>query len=289
MAKKLLITHHAPDMDACASVWLFKRFDSQEFADSPVDFVNPGDTVDPAHAEHLGFFPHQVVHVDTGLGEFDHHQPERGHTRTCASLLVYEHLCELHPELLQNSALAALVELITQVDLFEDIHWPEAKTDRIALSLPELITGRDQLYGGDDGALLQYGMDLLDCALAVLTARHKAQQEITQQGTWFQLKYGQALAVSTANQTVLRLAQQQGAILVITKDPQQGNIRVKARPDSSIDLKTLHEAVLKVDHVGTWYYHPSGKMLLNGSNKKQQTPSSLTLKEITKLVQATID
>src|SRR5258708_14403189 len=116
MVKQLLVTHHAPDLDAIGAVWLFKRFDTQHFADSQVAFVDPGSQIDPGEAERLGFQMHEVTHVDTGLGEFDHHQPERGHEQICATSLVFNHICQLHPEEKDNQALKYLSDFVTDVD-----------------------------------------------------------------------------------------------------------------------------------------------------------------------------
>jgi len=43
--RKLLVTHHAPDLDAIGGIWLFKRFDALNYANAQVAFVDPGDTI----------------------------------------------------------------------------------------------------------------------------------------------------------------------------------------------------------------------------------------------------
>ena len=90
---------------------------------------------------------------------------------------------------------------------------------------------------------------------------------------------------STGDATI-KLAQKQGHTLVIKKDPKTGNIRIKIRPDTSFDLSLLRDKILELDREGTWYYHPSGRMLLNGSDKhRDQKASSLTLSQVQKLAQ----
>ena len=74
-------------------------------------------------------------------------------------------------------------------------------------------------------------------------------------------------------------------MLVIKKDPKTGNIRIKLRPDAGFDLSLLRDAILQKDRVGSWYYHPSGRMLLNGSDKhRDQKASPLTLEQATNIV-----
>ena len=74
-------------------------------------------------------------------------------------------------------------------------------------------------------------------------------------------------------------------MLVVKRDPTLGHIRVKVRPDCQIDLKELSIKILELDQKGTWYYHPSGKMLLNGSSKHcNQEPTQLTIEQIINLI-----
>ncbi len=104
-SRKLIVTHHAPDLDAITSVWLLKRFDSQKYADAKVAFVNPGDTISLEEAEkEFNCQLHEVTHVDTGLGEFDHHQPERASRDVCAATLVFDYLKEVRPEIINDKA-----------------------------------------------------------------------------------------------------------------------------------------------------------------------------------------
>ena len=123
---KLLVTHRSPDLDAISSVWCFTRFQASEFSDAKHAFVNAGESIDLRTAEDLGFSPEDVVHVDTGLGDFDHHQPERGMKRICATSLVYDYVSHLHPELQGDAALQFLVEYITAIDHFEECFWDNA-------------------------------------------------------------------------------------------------------------------------------------------------------------------
>jgi hypothetical protein len=287
MTANLIVTHHAPDLDAIGAVWLLKRFDAQHFADAKVAFVNPGATITEAAAEELGFSLDQVTHVDTGLGEFDHHQPELGGEFICASSLVFNnHLCQIHPDLRDDQVLHTIVDFITESDHFQEIYWPEADHLRYSFMLQELIRGHESVDPHNDDSQLHFGMECLDNAYAIIKNQLQARSEIAQKGQPFQISQGECLAIETKNDEAIKIAQKQGSVVVVRKDPKGGHIRIKARPDADLDLQKVYQAILKLDSIGTWYYHPSGKMLLNGSNKhRDQKPSPLTIPEVITILQ----
>ena len=283
--QKLIVTHHAPDLDAISSVWLLKRFDSQNFADAKIGYVNPGHSLDPVLAEKYGILPHNVVHVDTGRGEFDHHTPEKNSRNICAATLIRDYLIKTHPELEKDSALKAIVDHVTEIDHFGEIFWPEPDSDRYSFMLHELIRGSEFMAQNTDDSQMQFGTQALDNVYATLKQSHKASRILDQVGQIFQTSAGKCLAISTKNDDVIKLAQKRGMMMVIRKDPSLGHIRIKVRPDSSLTLEKLYEKVLELDRTGTWYYHPGGKMLINGSRKHlNQQPSPLSLEQIIKTV-----
>lgn len=285
MSRKLIVTHHSPDLDAVGAVWLLKRFDSQHYADAKFAFVNPGDQITIDQAENFNCQLHEVTHVDTGMGEFDHHQPERGHQHVSATSLVYDYVIKIHPELAENKALKKLVEYVTDVDHFDEVNWPDSGHYRYCFMIQELINGMEFTDPHNDDSQMHFGLQCMDCALANLTQFLKAEEILTGRGIHFQIKAGEALAIETNNDQTIKLAQKQGCVLVIRKDPDEGNIRIKARPDAEVELKPLADKIAQIDHKGSWYYHPSGKMLINGSRKhRQQQASPLTLDEVITLV-----
>jgi len=284
-SRKLLVTHHSPDLDAVGAVWMLKRFDSQHYANAQVAFVDSGNTIELEEAEKKGYQLHEVTHVDTGLGEFDHHQPERGQQHISATSLTYDHVCEIHPEYKQDKALAAVAAFVTDIDHFGEVYWPESGEIRHNFMIQELLRGYEFTDPHNDDAQLHFGMQCLDNAYASLKQYQAALDSIEEKGMTFESAFGKSLAIETRNDTVIKLAQKQGHMLVIRKDPKLGNARIKLRPDCDRDLKTLEEKIKQVDTKGTWYYHPSGKMLLNGSTKrKDQTPTPLPLAEIVALI-----
>lgn len=285
--RRLIVTHHAPDLDAIGSTWLLKRFAAQDYADARVAFVNPGDTITLSEAEEYGAQLHEVTHVDTGFGEFDHHQPDKAKQRICASSLVYDYLCGLHPDLKDDKALQVLIEYITQIDHFEEIFWPEAKEHRTMFMIHELIKGHELFDPHNDESQLYFGFDCLNNAYAIITQQLKAEEIIQEKGQKFYIKYGECLALNTSNDDTIKLGQKQGFILVVRKDPKLGSIRIKIRPDAPFDLTPVYEQIKTLDQTGTWFYHGSGRMLLNGSTKdRNQKPSPLSLNQVVEIIKA---
>lgn len=285
--RKLIVTHHAPDLDAIASVWLLKRFDSQKYANAKVAFVNPGDTISLEEAEkEFNCQLHEVTHVDTGLGEFDHHQMERASREICAATLVFDYLKQVRPEIANDLALTEMIKIIVDVDHFGEVYWPEAKENRFVFTLHELIHGHESIEPHDDDSQLHFGMKALDCAYAEMTNRLKAEEIISNKGIEFSIKEGKCLGLETQNDESIKLAQVKGYILAVRKDSEFGHLRIKVRPDAQLNLEKLYRAIVEIDPKATWFYHASGKMLLNGSIKhRSQIASSLSLKSVIRLIE----
>lgn len=284
--RKLIVTHHAPDLDAISSVWLLKRFDGQRYASAKVAFVNPGETISLEEAEkEFNCQLHEITHVDTGLGEFDHHQPEKASREICAATLVFDYLKQVRPEIADDAALVEMIKIIVDVDHFGEIYWPESKENRFVFTLHELIHGHESIEPNDDDSQLHFGMKALDCAYAAMTNRLKAEEVISSKGVEFEIKEGKCLGLETQNDESIKLSQIKGYILAVRKDSEYGHIRIKVRPDAELNLDKLHQAIKEIDPKATWFYHASGKMLLNGSIKhRNQTASSLSLQGIIHLI-----
>lgn len=281
MEKKLIVTHHAPDIDAIGAVWLLKRFLSSEYANANVSFVNPGECLSTREIEVLGFLADQVVHVDTGLGKFDHHQPDRAKKPICASSLVQEFVAESNPELANDEALRTIIDYISEIDHFQEIEWPEPSSIRYRFMIHELIRGIEYTDPHNDEYQLRFGMSCLDNVYAVLKQHHKALKVIKQKGQIQQVGEFRLLAIETRNDNVIKVAMTQGNDIVVCKDPQRGHIRIKARPNTDVDFQPLYQKITSIDQKGTWFYHNSGKMLLNGSYKhRNQVPSPLTVSQV---------
>jgi hypothetical protein len=283
--RKLLVTHHAPDLDAIGAVWMLKRFDAQHFADAKVAFVNPGEQITLAEAEELGSQLHEVTHVDTGGGKFDHHGPDQGDKYICATSLVYDHVCKVHPELTKDRALQEIVAFTTEIDHFKEIHWPDSGNVRYTFMINELIRGMEFFDPHNDESQLHFGMQCLDSAYASLNQKIKAVEILEEDHIEFELPFGKIIALETRNDDVIKMGQKMGYHMVIRKDPKRGNVRIKMRPDTESSLDPLYEEIKKADTKGYWFNHPSGKMLLNDSRKhRDHKPTPLSLDDVVKLV-----
>ena len=280
-SRPLIVTHHAPDLDAITSTWLLKRFHAQKFADAHVGFVNPGEKISLEEAEELGCQLHEITYVDTGFGEFDHHQPDRAMQRVCATSLVYDHLCEVYPDKKDDKALQSIVEMANTIDHFEEVLWPEPDAERYLFMIHELIRGHEFTDPHNDDSQMHFGFQCLDNIYATLNQYHKAKDIIKNKGEEFEIRGGKAIVLITRNDDTIKVAQRMGYTLVARKDPKLGHIRIKVRPDSNITLHDLYEKIKEVDKEGTWFFHGGGKMLLNGSQKNHnQKPSQLNADQL---------
>ena len=283
--RRLIVTHRAPDLDAIMSTWLLKRFDSQDHADAKIAFVEAGTKLSSDEAEALGFRETQVTHVDTGLGRFDHHDPVRGQQFTSAAHQVFLYLQKAYPDLASDQALAIMVDFGREVDHFRQIYWPESESTRYLFMLPSILQGMDLDLRHDDLYQVEFGMECLDYIYAAMKNYVAAKKTIEEESRVFALPDGgQALAIETGNDEVMHLAQKMGYELVMKKDPTSGHVRIKVRPDSDYQLNEVAEVVMARDQVGTWFNHPSGRMLLNGSSKSTHIPSPLSLAELQEMI-----
>lgn len=255
---KTIVTHLAPDLDAIASVWLVKNFmpgwENVEIITIPAGTTYQNKPVDSDK---------NIVHVDTGLGKFDHHQIN---SNTCAARLVFEYLelnCNLSVK--NTPALNRLTVYVNEIDHFQDVFYPDAKADRYEFSLASLIEGLHKTIKNDQ-VVIEIAFKLLDSVFIVIKNKIAAESEI-KSGYIFNSRYGQSIVMETGNSDALKLAQKSGFSFTAIKDPRKGHIRIKTLPLKKYNLKTLYKKIIKVDKKGTWYLHISGHMLINGSSR----------------------
>lgn len=281
---KLLVTHQNPDPDAIAACWLFIKYGGDNLAGAQLYFVPSGNEIDAQTLAQKEIGPDEVVHVDTGMGPFDHHQV--GNTkRDSATLKVYEYLSAKTLELKKDEALARVVTFITDNDHFASCWWPQANHDRYVFMLEDILKGLRSARGFNDRELTEFGMICLDGIYTSMKLKVNAEKEIVTLGQDFVSPWGKALAIENNNDEVVKIAQKQGYFLVVRKEADKGHLRIKAVPDRGIDLTPLYLVIKAQDDRGTWYFHPSKTMLINGSRHNQtHVPSPLTLAEVVEIV-----
>jgi len=275
---KLIVTHFNPDLDAICAVWLLRKF-GQGFEEVKVVFVPAGETFKNIKVDE----DEDIVHVDTGMGKFDHHQLED--RKTCAAKLAFNGLKNKRKELKDNQALLQLIKVVCEIDHFGEVLWLEPTSDRYNFTISELLDGLKQGGKLDDQGLIDFGGQCLDGIYSSLKIKIKASEDL-KEGYEFETKWGKAIGCLSENNEVLKLGQKMGHVLVVQKDAKTEHVRIKGRPDSRVDLTQAKEKLAKLDPQATWFLHISKKMLLNGSTKNiKMKPSTLSLKKVIEILQ----
>lgn len=274
---KYIVTHHSPDLDAVTSCWIIKRFFSG-WKNAQIKFVPAGATLNNQPVDTNS----NIIHVDTGLGKFDHHQ---NNEFTCASKKVFEYLLEkkfLKNEL-SKKALLIIIDFVNQVDHFYEVKFPNPTSDIYDFCLHQIIEGL-KASTSDEIEIINCGLKMLDGVFQILKNKIKGYEEI-KKGYIFQTKWGKAIALETKNEESIKLALKIGYCLVIRKDPIKKIVRIKAHPKNNIDLTPIYQKIIQIDKKGTWFLHSSKKMLLNGSSKNPNLkPTPLSLIKIIEII-----
>jgi len=268
---KKIITHVNPDLDAVCSVWLLKRF-LLGWQEVEIDFVRADD-------KQIDKDNNDLVYVDVGLGKFDHHQTNK---HISASKLCWDYIQEIRAGeklgLLEENAINRLVDIVTQVDNNDDSLWPEAKDDRFQFYLQNLVEGWRELPL-NDLEVIEEGFKMLDVILINLKNKIRAKEGL-EKATNFQTKWGKGIGLETGNKHFLYFGEIHGYAVVIIKNPENGGVRIHARPGSKVDFTKVYDKVKKLDPKADWFLHSSKKMLLNTSSVAQMKPTKLSLKEV---------
>lgn len=270
-----VVTHHTPDLDAITSVWLIKRF-LPNWQEANVAFVPAGQTYNNQMVDS----DRHLWHVDTGFGRLDHHQ---NNEYTCAAKKVYEFLqTEIaHGQTWQDEALARIVDVVNFYDHFKEVTLTDANADYHTFETAQIIDGFKVLFPDDDVKILEHGFVILDAVYKVMQEKIWAEEIIDHEGISFDSSWGKAIAFETINDSVLKIAQKMGYIIVVRKDPHKKYIRIKGMPETAVDLTKAYEILKQKDAQATWYLHSSKKILLNGTTKNpDMKPTSLSLNEI---------
>lgn len=298
---KIIVTHTSPDWDAISSVWLLKKYlpgwQSAEVAFVPAGQKYNGMQVVVKEAgedpiEKVG--EDEIIHVDTGMGPLDHHQTQD--SNVCGASRSWDYVQaefkkakdKLTPE--HKEAVSRIVQIVVDTDHFKEVFWPDAAADRYEFSLLGLLEGLKYQKPSNDKYYLEFGIDCLNAMVSTFENRIWAEREIADKGIKFETKYGKGIGFETINDTVLKLSQKMGYILVVRKDPRKGYVRIKTLPaqgdKKGADLTNAYNQLSKMDPDATWFLHVSKKMLLNGTPKNpKMIPTKLTLREIIKVLE----
>lgn len=317
---KIIVTHTAPDWDAIGSVWLLRKYLSG-WEDAAVEFV-------PAGQRRAGSIGHsaeneddpiekigddEVIHVDTGLGPLDHHQTSDKSVSGTSRVWDYvrEQRTNLHAGKAgsleqseesekvkdKDAAIDRIVRFIVDTDHFKEVFWDNPSADFHECSILGVLEGLKLYKPNEDDYYVEFGIECLESLLRTFENRIWAEREI-EKATRFETRWGTGLAFETLNDTVLKLAQKMGYVLVVRKDPRKGYVRIKARPEDEkqsaksnqqsvdIDLTPVYEKLKEKDPNATWFLHVSKKMLLNGTPKNpKMVPTKLSLDDIIEVLE----
>lgn len=298
---KIIVTHTSPDWDAITSVWLLKKF-LAGWNDARVEFVPAGNKLRNQEAKVMDqdanpiemFGEDEVIHVDTGLTPLDHHQTQDTNVSAASRVWDYvrskiEHdgnkLTTEHKE-----AISRIVKVVVSTDHFKEVFWKDAIEDYQEMSYLGLLDGLKLIKPNQDLEYLDFGILCLNALTAQFENRIWAEREINEKGIIFDTRYGKGIGFDTINDTVLKLAQKMGYVLVLRKDPRKGYVRIKTLPaqgeNKGADLTLAYEELKKKDPDATWFLHVSKKMLLNGSPKNpKMRPSKLGVSDIIKVLE----
>lgn len=275
---KIIVTHLSPDLDAIASVWLIKKY-LPDWNDAQIKFVPSGTTLD----NQLPDTDKNVIHVDTGLGKFDHHQIN---DYTSATKLVFKYLVgREYVEEREIKALEKIIEYVNSTDHFAEVFYYEPDADRYDFMIRQLVDGL-KVINREETKLIEIIFQLLEAVLIVFKNKVSAEEEIVN-GFVFQSYLGKSLAIESKNEEAVKLALKKGFTLVIRRHPEVGFTRIKTLPDKKYTLKPIYEKILIKDKVGSWFFHISGHMLLNGSSGNPKLiPTTLSLNKIIEIVKS---
>lgn len=276
---KLIVTHINPDQDALSATWLIRRYhptfqgDDVEYAFVPAGKTYKDSVVDSDP---------DIAHVDTGLGQFDHHQiPEE----SSAFKRAYEFLSKraLIPSY-DITALDRICKVINDYDNFLNVYYPDVISDYHEFTLDQITNGliHTKLHDIDKVNMI---LPIMDAILQVMKNKIKAEQNV-KEGIVFETKtFGKTIVMENSNNDSMKYAQKCGYQLVARKDPKQGNIRIVCIPKKEYDLTAIYQKIKSEETEGTWFFHQSRHMLINGSNvNPTMIPSSISTQRLIEIL-----
>jgi hypothetical protein len=273
---KTIVTHVSPDVDAVSAVWMMHRF-YPGFKDAEVAFISQGKTYQDQPVDSNP----DIIHVDTGLGRYDHHQTSED---TCGAKRIFDDLRD-REEIKEKfiEPLERMIAIINDIDHFREIFWHDPNSDIYDFAIVSIIEGM-KVRIQDDHKTIQVGELIFDGILQTFFNKIKAEKEI-QQGLIFQSKWGKSLAINSENDQITQLAQKAGFALVIRKSLKKGHLKIKLSPASQDTLEDLMPLIKKEDKNADWFYHASGHMVISGSTKSPTSiPTSMGLNKAVDIV-----
>lgn len=275
---KLLVTHSSPDFDGIPAIWLFRKF-HPDFVDAQVAFVPAGSTYNNEPVDSKS----DIVHVDTGMGRFDHHQTSEF---TCGAQLVYEYLVKEGYIEGKDEAMKRLIKILTELDHgYDSYKWPDPANDRNEFFVHNVLVGLKISDPKRDEKYVEWVSLCVDAIYKLLQNKVNAEREV-ERGTKFKTRWGEGVGVESVNDAVLDVAIKGGYALVARKDPSRGFLRITGSNSHKVDLTKAYEAFKNKDPEATWFLHASKVLLRNGSSRNPTMKATrLTIKEAVEILE----
>lgn len=242
-----IVGHLAPDLDCIAAIWILRRFGGASSAE--LVFVPAGSTYSdsPADADP------RTIHVDTGLGRFDHHNDDDD--QICAAELVRRAVAPNDP---------VLERLVRHVVALDHAHNRRGDLGN-SLTVNDLIHGYNSLYPDDPTRVTLAMLPNLDAWYAQEELLMRMEQAFKRR-IEFQTRWGKGIAVESEDGGSSRLAYREGAVIYAYRDG-RGFCGIAAQANSSVNLSSVYTALLRADPGADWYLHPNKRLLLCGTAK----------------------
>ena len=263
-----IVGHLTPDLDCLSAIWILVRFGG--YTEALLRFVPSGSTLNgqPVDADPL------VIHVDTGGGRFDHHQP--GRTALCAAELVRRAIAP------RDHVLADMAEQINRLD-HATARAPRDDAARL-FDIQALIEGHNLIFPDQPEQVARMMLPNFDAWYAS-AARQRRLAEAFENRIEFETPWGLGIAVESAEGASSKQAFRKGAILYVYRD-QRGWMGIAAQSQSDVDLLPVFEALQSVDGDADWYLHPNRRLLVCGTAKSPpRHVSRLSLQELVHVIQ----
>lgn len=260
----VIVAHLAPDLDCIAAIWIFKRFGGVSAVE--LRFVPAGTTLGnlPVDSD-----PH-VVHVDTGLGRFDHHQR---HVRTLSAAELVRRTVAPHDKVLER--------VIKQVTLIDNA----VAVDRQGCDLGRLADSFNLLYEDQPARVVELMMPNLDAWYAYETRQMQIGESYVNR-IEFCSPWGRGVAMQSPYGGSSAMAYRAGAVVYAYREEHHGWTGVAAQARSSVDLTMLYARLQVVDAHADWYLHPGKRLLLCGTAKAPVAHvSQLSLQELVTVIE----
>ncbi len=255
-----IVTQFSPDLDACLSVWLLRRFGG--YADAEVRFVSTGSRL-PDDSD--------VIYVDTSGGKYDHHDTNE---RVCAASLVLHDL-----KLESDEALRQLVEFAILID-----HGLLMDKDLGRFNVVHMVYGLNRIYPNSPEKVVEVSSRVFDSLYAHLWDEIRAADDF-EGAIRFETKWGSGVGVETSNRQVRYLAHYRGFRVFVFVDPKTGFRGFQSPGGSGVDFTETYERLRQLEPGADWFLHASKELLLCGSAKApEKRLSGLSLRELVALI-----